>query len=93
MTLYGKEYLFAQVGSAVPAASPPSLLPIPGLLAAGQSEEQRRPWPCAITAQQQLKDWCVINTALVTNLKHSTIRAAMKKINSIPARLSTVALQ
>ncbi|KAK4811178.1 hypothetical protein QYF61_019809 [Mycteria americana] len=37
-----------------------------------------------------LKHCCVINTTLVTNPKHSTVWAAMKKINSIAAKPSTV---
>lgn len=36
------------------------------------------------------KHWCGINTALVTSPKHSTIQAAVKKVNSIPARPNTL---
>lgn len=35
--------------------------------------------------KQELEHWCVINADDVTNLKHSTIKAARKQINSIPA--------
>ena len=71
-----------------PACVPASLLPTPLLLAKGQREEQRRFWYCMSTAQQQLKHWCVTNAVLVTNLKHSTIQAAMEK-NNILTRPST----
>jgi len=41
------------------------------------------------TVQQQPKRWCVINTFLTTNPNHSTIWAAVKKVNSVPDRSST----
>lgn len=47
-----------------------------------QSKKQRWPWFCKNTAQQQLKHWCVINTVLVTILKHSTTQAVWKKNDS-----------
>lgn len=53
-----------------------------------QSEEQRRPRRCASTSQEKLKHLCVINIVLVMNPKSSTVRAAVKQANSIPARPS-----
>ena len=50
---------------------------------------ERQPWCCASTGQQQPKHWCVINTFLATSTEHSTIRAAMGRINSISARPNT----
>lgn len=41
----------------------------------------KRPWHCASTAQQELKQPYVINTGLVTNPKHNTSWATMKKCN------------
>lgn len=55
----------------------------------GGSGKKRKPWYYASTAQQQPKCWLVINTFLVIGPIHSTIQAATKKVNSIPARLST----
>lgn len=39
----------------------------------------------ALFSQQKLKRQCVINTILVTILRHSTICVAMKEMNSVPA--------
>lgn len=50
---------------------------------------QRRPWCCASTAQKQLKHRSVISTVLATDLQHSNILAAVRKISSIPASPST----
>lgn len=84
----GREYPFGQSRSAVLALSPPSSLPSPSLLA-GLTEEKSRHWCRASTIQPGLKHWCVINTVLLTNPKHSNTPAAMKKVNSIAARCST----
>lgn len=51
--------------------------------------KKRKPWHCASTVQQQPKHLCVINASLATNPKHRTLQAAVKKVNSIPARPST----
>jgi len=48
---------------------------------------------CGSTAQQLPNHWCVISTPLATNTKHSTMRAAVGKVNSIPARPNTVTIQ
>ena len=58
----------------------------------GQCEKQRRPWHSANSVQPQLKHRCVINTVFITNPKHSTIRAAVKKIISTPATPSALNL-
>ena len=76
-----------QLGSAVPAVSPPnSLCPPPASSLVGWGEKQKNPWLCVSPAQQQLKHPCVINTVFSTNPKHSPIQATVKKINSIPAK-------
>lgn len=49
----------------------------------------RRPSGCVNTVQQELKQR-VISIVLVTNLKTSTIPSAKKKVNSMPARPSTL---
>ena len=79
------------VGVSCPCCVPSQLLvkPQPYPLA-GQREKQRRPWRCVSIAQQQQKYPCVINTVFVTSPKHNTIPAAMKKMNSVPAKTSTI---
>lgn len=52
------------------------------------TEEHWRPWYYAHTVQQQLKHWCITSIILVATLKQSMVRAAVKRINSIPARPS-----
>lgn len=42
------------------------------------------------TVQQQLKHWCVHSAGSITSLKCSIVWAAVKNINSIPARPRTV---
>jgi len=74
-----------QLGSAVPAQ--PLAHPQPPHC--GGSVRMRRPWCCASTAQQQLKHGSVISTVLATDLQHSNILAAVRKISSIPASPST----
>lgn len=49
----------------------------------------RQCWCCASTTQQQPKYWCVINTFPATKAWHSTVRAAVGKMNSISARPNT----
>lgn len=66
--------LFDQLGSAVQAECPPNFLRTPSPLAGGQHEKQRAPGCCVNTAQQWLKHWYLINTVLVTSLKHSTMQ-------------------
>lgn len=50
---------------------------------------KRNPWCSTSTFQQLLWHWCVINTVLATNTKPGTLWAAMRKVNSIPARPRT----
>lgn len=50
----------------------------------GVIKEKNRPWICASTVRQQTKHWCVTSAVLVTNLKPSTLQAAVKKI-TLPA--------
>lgn len=45
--------------------------------------------PTGSTGQQRTTHWCLINSVTATNTKHSTMRAAIKKVNFIPARPST----
>lgn len=65
-----------------PCANPASSL-------AGQCEKQRCSQLYASTVLQQLKHQCGISTVSSTDPKHSTISATMKKMNSIPAKVST----
>lgn len=66
---------------------PASFIPLAYLLGE-QSGKVRKPWYCGSTDQQQPKHWCVINSLLITNWKHSRIWAAAEEINSIPDRAS-----
>ena len=76
-----------QFGSAVLAMSPPNLPHTLILLAFVGWGSEQQPWCCSSAAQP--KYWCFINTFLDTNAKHITVWAAMRKVNSIPARPST----
>lgn len=84
------------VWATCPVMPPPRLLCSPWTIhwrgggGGGQSEKQRRTWYCAKTVWQKLKHYCAIGTVLVQNLKHYTIWAAIKKINCILARTSTI---
>ena len=59
----------------------------------GRMKKERAPWRCASTAQQQPKHGCITNAALVTNPKHRTTQAPLKKVHSIPDRASTLHCQ
>jgi len=72
---YGMEYPFGQLGSAVPAVSPPNFLCTPSLLIGGVVREAEK----ALTAEQQLKQG-ILNIFLILNQKHSTIPHTRKKI-------------
>lgn len=50
---------------------------------------QRKPQRCAGTAQQKSNHCYVINSVSVTNLKHLSMWAAVKKIPSFPSRSTT----
>lgn len=81
MTLCGMEYPLVHSGHLSPPHSLPASCPPSAYSLWSQNKKQ--------TAQQQLKHCCVINAILVTNLKHSSLWAAIKKINFIPAKPST----
>lgn len=55
----------------------------------GDRVGKKKPGCCTSTLQQQLKQCCVINTLLATDLKHSTMQTAIKKVNCVSARHST----
>lgn len=55
----------------------------------GQRKKQRKPSHDASAAQQCLKHHCVINIVFIKNPNHITLPAAVKKVNSTPARPST----
>jgi len=83
------EYPFDQLGSAVPAVSPPNFLCTPSLLTGRVVQEAKRPWCRASTVQRWVKHHCVVNTVFTTNPKHSTLQMTMKKIHSVQAQTST----
>lgn len=85
---YGMEYFFGQFGSSDCMCS---LLPLaqPHVYSLEGGVRNRGSLDTASTARQQLKHQCTINMAVVTNLKHNTIRTTVKKINSVQARHST----
>lgn len=57
----------------------------PEFLLVGWGEEKRS-WLCVSFAQQKWKHPCIINTISSTNPNHSPESAAVKKIDSIPAK-------
>lgn len=83
MVLYDVEYLFGQFGSAVVAVSPPNLLPIPSLLV-GENL-----WLCKCCSAVA-KTFVCYQHCFGQNLKHSTIQATMRKVNSIPTRPTAI---
>lgn len=70
---------------AVPTVSPPKLC-------SSFQPSGLREW-CASTAQQLQNLWHFINTILAPNAAHDTLCAAVRKVNSIPARPSTAIIQ
>lgn len=88
--LGGMEYPFHKFGSAALSMFILKLLPTSACLLWRQSEKKRNPECCASAAQQQLKHHSVINIVLVTDLKLNKIWAAMKKINTIPDKITTL---
>lgn len=83
-----QEYLFGHFQLSQLCSLPTLFSPSADLLW-GQHENQRRSWCCVSTAQQQPNHPCLISTVLVSRLNHSTIQAALKKFNLIPAKPST----
>lgn len=57
--------------------------PVLSLLTVGAEWDAQKPGCCESSLWP--KHWSTTDTAVVTNLEHSTIQAAMKKISSIPA--------
>lgn len=70
------EYPHGHLGSAVPTVSPPKLLCALSRVVVRNSELHKH-------CSEQIKHPCVLNTVFITNPKHSTIGAAVNKINSI----------
>lgn len=79
------EYFFGQLGQLSQLCCLPTSCPPVALFTLGAEEKHRRPWHTAAIAKTLVR----INTVLVTTLKHSTMWAAVKEINSIPTRPST----
>ena len=82
MTPHSMECPFGQLGSAVPAVSPPNSLCTPSLLTGEGGWEAEK-------ALALCKHCPIINTVSSTNPKQSPVSATMKKTNSIPAKSST----
>lgn len=89
LTSYATKYPSGHFGSAGLVVLPPKIWPTPSLLMGGRMLERQHRC-CANTAQQWPKHWGVTNTFLATNAKHGTVRAAMGKMNSIPATPNTI---
>lgn len=70
-------------GSAVLVMYPPKPLPTPSLLAFGGKGLEDS---LGVRPTLWQEHWCVVNIILATNTKHSTIGAAMGKVNSILTR-------
>lgn len=75
---YDMEYFFGQFGSAVLVMSSAKILPTPRLLVGRWNGGEIALMLCR-GAQQQPKHWCVTNTFVGTNAKHSTVRAPVGK--------------
>lgn len=76
-------------GDQLPQLCPcPASCAPPNFLLVGHCEKKKRPWQCTRTAQQQPKHLCLVNTSLITILKHTTIQAIVKETNSIPTKQS-----
>lgn len=70
-----------------PGCVPYQLLAHP-LTLEGHHEKEKRPW-CYVSSAQR----CVINIVLITYTKYSTMRTTMKKVNSIPVKISILFLK
>jgi len=92
MTSYGTEYPPGQLRSAVLAVTAPSLLPTPSLLT-GRAKQDTETALTLCKHCSAIPKTLVCYSVSVTNQKHHTTWAAMKKIYSIPARPSTLYLQ
>ena len=85
--LYGMEYPSMQLGSAVLAVSPPSSLPTTHSQLAEVSRVGKKEtlMPCNLCSATAKALMCYQYFS-ATNLKHSTIWAAVEKVNFLPAR-------
>lgn len=52
--------------------------------------EEKKPWFCTSSVQQQLKGLCAINIILIVTPRHCIKWAAVRKFNFTPARVSTL---
>lgn len=83
---YDREYSFCEFRLVLPAASPPSLLPTPSLLAS-QTECETC---CESTAQQQLKTYMCYQHSFGHKNKTNTMRSA-EKLSKLICPSKTVA--
>ena len=90
MTLYHMGYPFGEFGSTVPAVSPPSLLPTQSLpyTVATEWKTEKALMLCKYCSPITKTLLCYQHR-FSHKSKHSTTGAAMKTVNSIPARPST----
>lgn len=94
IVLYGMEYPFDQCESAILAMSSPSFLTSWSYLLGREREKKKKKKRYyESSAQQQLKQWCAVYILFVKNPRYCRYCmkwAAVRKVESIPARLSTV---
>jgi len=93
MTSHSMKYPFGQFGSVLLATSPPSLLPTSSLLAFGRGVGVERALMLWEHCSAVAKTVECSRDLLATATKHTTIRAAMGKVNSTPTRPHTHAKQ
>lgn len=86
--LHGMEYSFGQFRSSVVPASPPNLLPTPGLLTDREAGVMidRVGGKCLYTMQALFSNSQDIGGVLPANPNHSIVWAAVKSVSSIPVR-------
>lgn len=95
MILQGMEYSFGPFRSSVVPVCPPSLLPAPSLFADGGRQGWQLTvrvcgeWLDTVQAPFSSSHWGLFSTGFATNPKDSATWAAMKNVNSIPARWYT----
>lgn len=84
------EYPFGQLGSAVPAVSPPSFLCPPRVYSlVGRCEEQKRPWALS----NNWKPQCAL-TLFPSHIQNTALHQLLaKKVNSIPTETTTLGKQ
>lgn len=92
-TCYGMEQPSCQPEPAAWIVFPPNPMATHSLVTGEKmGKEKTLTWCCTRAAQQQPIHWCAINLVWVTDPKHSTTGAAMKKINPITPRISSMGL-